>query len=125
MGLLSALVALISVSLLAGLLQVASVFFKVPEASLRTLSDEMLWSNVVCIEDQSPPASAMVMNSVCTCLPVQLSVVRRVSCVSPASTEIDRGTHVQLRCLDHEKPSAASLTGGFSGAFSCFMLLWS
>ncbi len=58
----------------------------------------MLWSSsvcvCVCIEDQSPPASAMVMNGVCTCLPVQLSVVRRASCVGPASTEIDRGTHM-------------------------------
>lgn len=88
--------------------------FNEPKTCPGTLLGETLWSNVVCIEDQSPSASAMVMNSVCTCLPVQLSVVRRASCVSPASTEITRVTHVQLHTMDHEKPLAAAHTGGFS-----------
>ena len=92
-GLLASLGALLSVSLLAGLLWVASVFSQcAKKASSWTLLGEMQWSNWVCVEDQSPPASAMVMDIVCTCLPVQLSVARRAPCVHPASTEVDRGT---------------------------------
>lgn len=64
------------------------------------------------MQEQSPSASAMVMDGVCAFL--WLSVVRRVSCVGPASSEMDEGTRVQLNRPEQTKRSAASLTGGFS-----------
>lgn len=75
----------------------------------------MLWSTMLCmcVEDQSPSTSAMVINSVCTCPPVQLSVVKRASCVSPASTQT--GGHTSSFAeWTLKKALAASLTEGFS-----------
>lgn len=49
---------------LSGVEKVGAVFFYIAKSFLL---NNMLWSNVVCLEDQSPSASAMVMNSVCLC----------------------------------------------------------